>query len=117
VASVACQRQALDRAFAAFENLSMSGLAVFTEGGMSGFVLGSPLNAETAVVHFFYADSSLRGIYQILLQESCRSIFSAYPLVNLEEDLGIPGLRRTKMSYNPLRLEKKFLITPRHAKQ
>jgi uncharacterized protein len=112
-ASIACQRLALERAFDDFDNLSLSGLAVFTEGRMHGLLLGSPLTAETAVIHFLYADSQLRGIYQLLLQESCRTVFAAYRLVNLEEDLGIPTLRRTKMSYNPLRLEKKFLITPR----
>jgi hypothetical protein len=113
LAKTACQLHALKRAFEDFQNLGLQGLAVCTQDRMHGFILGSQLNAETAVVHFLYADSSLRGIYQFLLQEACRTIFSAYHLINLEEDLGIAGLRRTKMSYNPLRLEQKFLITPR----
>ena len=111
--STLCQLHALKRAFTDFQSLGLRGLAVCIQNKMLGFILGSPLNTETAVIHFMYADSSLRGIYQFLLQEACRTIFSAYPLINLEEDLGISGLRRTKMSYNPLRLEKKFLITPR----
>lgn len=112
-ASVFCQEQALKRAFADFQSLELRGLGIRTEERMDGFLLGSLLNAETAVIHFLYADSSLRGIYQLLLQESCRTVFSAQRWINLEEDLGIPGLRRTKMSYDPVRLEKKFLITPR----
>jgi uncharacterized protein len=113
IANISCQLHAIKRAFDDFQSLGLRGLAVCTQKGMHGFILGSPLNPETAVIHFLYADSSLRGIYQFLLQEACRTIFSSQRVINMEEDLGIPGLRRTKMSYDPLRLEKKFLITPR----
>ena len=34
-----------------------------------------------------------------------------YPYVNREDDAGVKGLRRAKMSYNPLRLVEKFTAT------
>jgi hypothetical protein len=80
---------------------------------MKGFILGSRLNPETASVHFQYGDPSLRGISQTLLWEACNKTFSSFKYINLEQDLGIPGLRKAKLSYYPLRLEKKFEITPR----
>jgi hypothetical protein len=62
------------------------------------------------VVHFQYANAELSGIYQVLLRDACRHLFAGCTYVNLEEDLGIVGLRRTKLSYLPLRLEEKYEI-------
>ncbi len=108
-----CQRQALQHAFAGFNQLKLMGGAIFLAGRMEGFIIASADGSGTATAHLQYANSKLSGIYQVLLWETCRNIFSSYTYLNLEEDLGIPGLRKTKLSYQPLRLEKKFLITPR----
>jgi hypothetical protein len=108
-----CQRDALTRAFDDFGSLRLKGGAIFVAGEMQGFMLASEANPEMAVAHFQYANGKIGGIYQHLLQKTCREVFSSYALLNLEEDLGIPGLRKTKLSYQPLRIEEKFLITPR----
>jgi uncharacterized protein len=108
-----CQRYALTRAFDDFESLGLKGGAIFVAGEMQGFILASEANPEMAVAHFQYANGKIGGIYQLLLQKTCQEVFSSYALLNLEEDLGIPGLRKTKLSYQPLRSEEKYLITPR----
>jgi hypothetical protein len=108
-----CQRDALIRAFDDYDNLGLRGGAVFVAGEMQGFILASEANPEMAIAHFQYANGKIAGIYQHLLQQTCREVFSSYALLNLEEDLGIPGLRKTKLSYQPLRIEEKYLITPR----
>lgn len=112
-AALDCQRHALEQAFAGFSKLNLRGGAIFVAGQMEGFILASADNPRTATAHLQYANTTLPGIYQVLLWETCRNIFSSYTYLNLEEDLGIPGLRKTKLSYQPLRLEKKFLITLR----
>lgn len=108
-----CQRQAVTRAFNSYEDLGLVGGTIFVDGAMQGFLLGSEGNPEMAIAHFQYANNKMPGIYQHLLQQTCQEILSAYRFINLEEDLGIPGLRKTKLSYQPLRIEKKFLITPK----
>lgn len=45
-----------------------------------------------------------------MLWEACRNTFSEFEFVNLEQDLGLPGLRKIKNSYHPIRLEEKFEI-------
>ena len=80
---------------------------------MEGFIVTSAGTPETATAHLQYANYKIPGIYQVLLWETCRQILSSFTFLNLEEDLGIPGLRKTKLSYQPIRLEEKFLITLR----
>jgi hypothetical protein len=108
--SFECQRRALERAFQCYEPLGLAGGAVMVRGEIQGFIIASVGQAESAIVHFQYANAELPGIYQVLLQEACRRLFAICAYVNLEEDLGVPGLRRTKLSYMPLRLEEKYEV-------
>lgn len=112
-ASYECQKAALSRAFEQFASLRLVGGAMEVAGRLEGFILGSPLTPEMFAAHFEYAHPDMPGIYQLLLREACRTLFPSYPLLNLEQDLGIPGLRETKNSYQPLRQEEKFEVSLR----
>jgi len=105
-----CQRHALERAFHDYELLGLVGGAIIVRGELQGFIMASLGQAESATVHFLYANAEVPGIYQVLLWEACRRLFTGCVYVNLEEDLGVPGLRKTKLSYLPLRLEEKYEI-------
>jgi hypothetical protein len=111
--TILCQRHALQEAFASFDRLGLQGGAIFVDGTMEGLIVTSAATPETATAHLQYANYKIPGIYQVLLWETCRQILSSFTFLNLEEDLGIAGLRKTKLSYQPVRLEEKFLITLR----
>jgi hypothetical protein len=111
--SYECQHHALERAFHDYERLDLVGGAISVRGELQGFIIASTARAETAVVHFQYANADLSGIYQVLLRDACRNLFAGCTYANLEEDLGLAGLRRTKLSYLPLRLEEKYEIRAR----
>ncbi len=104
------QRMALQRAFSAFEPLGLSGGAVLSNGRMLGFILGSQLNHRTMLVHFQYGHPDAPGVMPLLLQEAAGSTFASYDYLNLEQDIGIAGLRKSKQSLHPLRLIPKFQI-------
>jgi len=104
------QKTALSTAFSHYGELEFLGGAILINKALKGFILGSYLNPDTVCAHFSYTDPEIPGISQILLWEACRRTFSSYTYINLEQDLGIPGIRRAKLSYHPLRLEKKFEI-------
>jgi len=108
--SRACQLHALHRALGAYRELGLLGGGLFAGGRLHGFMIGSEINPETAVAHLQYADPKLPGVFQTLLWQACRTIFRRYAWINLEEDLGIPGLRKTKLSYQPARLISKYEI-------
>lgn len=102
------QKEALTQAFINYDLLDLIGSAILIDGSIKGFILGSRLNRETAAIHFLYADTDLPGISQTLLWEACSKTYNSYNYLNLEQDLGIPGLRAAKLSYHPLKLIKKF---------
>jgi len=105
------QKAAVTAAFDNYEALKLTGGALLVDKKLRGFTLGSPINPEMISVHFMYGDPSLSGIAQTLLWEACNKTYAAYKYADLEQDLGIPGLRTMKLSYQPLKLEKKYEIT------
>lgn len=106
------QKTALTKAFDLFETLRLSGGAIVAEGKLKAFVIGSRLNKNTVTAHFQYSDTTAQGVTQTLWQEACSKTFADYPRINLEQDLGIPGLRKAKMSYYPEKIEQKYEIRP-----
>jgi len=110
-----CQRRALERAFCDYALLGLIGGALLVKGEMQGFMVASRGAEDSVIAHFSYADAKMPGVHQMLLWEACRRLFSAFTYLNLEEDLGLPGLRKTKLSWQPLKLEEKFSVTLRTA--
>ena len=72
---------------------------------------GSPINYQTCGVHVEKADTNYEGIFSLINQEFALHIPEQYVYINREEDLGIPGLRQSKESYNPDHYVEKFSVT------
>jgi len=105
-----CQHRALERAFEEYDGLGLFGGALTIRGEIQGFIVASGGAGGTAIAHFSYANGEIPGIYQTLLWEASRRLFHPFARLNLEEDLGIPGLRKTKLSWHPAALVEKFEI-------
>lgn len=95
-----------------FHRLHLSGQIAYINGKPGGFVIGEQISKETYAVHFSKALFSPHGIYQLLIRDLARSLEEACIWINLEQDLGIPGLRNSKLSYHPIQLIKKWRIRP-----
>lgn len=74
------------------------------------FTFGSPINHNTFGVHVEKADVNFQGAFTIINQEFASRIPEQYMYVNREEDLGLPGLRQAKLSYNPVILLEKNVV-------
>ncbi|MBZ5637947.1 MAG: phosphatidylglycerol lysyltransferase domain-containing protein [Acidobacteriia bacterium] len=112
--TLAQETQALERALRHLGPLGLQGLLVRVEGEPSAFSIFDRLNPTTAVVFFERALRSRKGLYQVINRETARVIASqGFTLINREEDLGDPGLRKGKLSYFPVRLEMKHTLTLR----
>ena len=81
--------------------LGMIGGALRVGERIIAITLGEQLTDDTFVVHFEKAFSEMQGAYPMMNREFVRQELSDYTYVNREEDLGIEGLRKAKLSYRP----------------
>ncbi|MEG1999773.1 MAG: phosphatidylglycerol lysyltransferase domain-containing protein [Evtepia sp.] len=80
-------------------------------GTLCAYTLGAALTQTIYDVHFERARPDLQGAYALINREFARFVKARYPnisLLNREDDMGLPGLRQAKLSYHPLRLERKY---------
>ena len=92
-----------------FERIGLEGVALRIGGILQGIAFGGPLGEDTIVEHVEKANVEYNGIYQKLNNEFCKSLQGRYEYVNREEDMGLEGLRKSKMSYKPIRLVDKYI--------
>lgn len=108
--SAFAQESAIANAFAYFNDFNFNGGYIEVDNKVLGFVLGSPLNQNTINLHFQYGVPGVHGIYPVLLQQFCLQAQKQFTYINLEQDLGVAGLRKMKLSYHPERIDKKYSI-------
>jgi len=91
--------------------LNLNGVAVYVNGKVVAFSIGESLNEKLAVIHIEKGDKSINGVYSFISKTLIDKYFNNAEIINREQDLGIDGLRKSKMSYYPLKLEKKFILS------
>jgi hypothetical protein len=101
---------AVARMLAALPDLRCDGGALFVDGRMVAFMLGERLNPETLVMHVQKGDTRFAGVYQAIQWEYLNHAAPDVLLVNAEQDLGVPGLRKSKTSYHPVRMVRKYRL-------
>lgn len=109
------EQAALEKAFAHYVDLEMEGLLLEENGEVLGFTMASPLSSDTFDVHYEKARGDIDGAYTTINSEFANYIRNKYPHIKYldrEEDMGIPGLRKAKMSYFPHHLVKKYRALP-----
>lgn len=95
---------ALHRAFAFYSQLGMDGVVLMENGEVKAFAMGSRLNQDTFDIHFEKALDMDDSCYAAINRGFARYLRDKYPEIkwlNREDDLGIEGLRKAKLSYNP----------------
>ncbi len=105
------EKTAIARAFDCFQATGMDGLMLVENGEVIAFSLGARMNERYYDVCFEKAYSAMSGAYAMINREFSRMIAEKYPEVeflNREDDMGEPGLRKAKESYQPTLLLEKF---------
>ena len=83
---------------------------IFIDGKLEAFTMGEYLNPNMALIHIEKANQSIRGLYPYINQQFLVNEFSDVEFVNREEDLGIEGLRKAKLSYHPVKFVEKYTV-------
>lgn len=105
---IEAEEQALTRALAFMEELDIIGGTLWIEGKLVAFTYGGAINENTFDVCVEKADVSYEGAYAMINKEFVASLPEQYVYINREEDLGIEGLRKAKLSYQPAELLTKY---------
>ena len=98
------EKIALERAFSHYGELGMEGVVLVERGNVMAFAMGSRLTGDTYDIHFEKALGASDGTYAAINRGFARYLREKYPEVkwlNREDDMGIEGLRKAKLSYNP----------------
>ncbi len=102
------EREAMLRAFRHFDELGLRGGALYIDDYMVAFTYGSQINSDTFCVHVEKGERDIVGCYTLINKLLVESLPESYTYINREEDLGIEGLRRAKMSYYPDHKQQKY---------
>lgn len=103
------ERQVIDKAFRNFNKLGLKGALIRVNGKVVAYALGEPMyDGETFCVHFEKASPEYPQAYAVINKLFAEKSLGDYKYINREDDAGVEGLRKAKMSYQPEYLVKKY---------
>ena len=108
------ERRSLSYVFDNWEQLGGYGGLLRVDGKLVAFTYGAPVNHDTFDVCVEKADTNYEGAFTMINREFVRHLPEQFAYINREEDLGIPGLRHSKLSYHPAVLLHKYAVMTRH---
>jgi hypothetical protein len=92
-------------------NLLCYGLEI--ENEIRAFIICENIGNSWCMGHFWKADTRYRGIYSYLMWQTAIKLRNqGINFMNIEQDLGIKGLRQFKKSLCPISNLKKYIIKP-----
>ena len=90
----------------------LSGAVLYVDNKPVAMTLGSQISEKVYDVNFEKALREYDGVYAVINNEFAKTL-TKYEYINREEDMGIEGLRKSKLSYNPIMILDRFNAIPR----
>lgn len=92
-----------------FFDLGLSGILLYVDGELAGYAYGGALSDDCYDVMIEKGNREIQDIYRVLNRDIVRLCCEGTQWINREEDLGVEGLRKAKLSYKPDILLKKYI--------
>ena len=108
--SIEVENEAIKEYFPHMEKLSIRGGLIRVDGEIVAFTFGTPINDKVFDIHSEKALPEFRTAYSVINREFIANDLSDFLYVNREDDMGLEGLRKAKLSYHPDILLKKYVI-------
>lgn len=102
--TVRAEQRAMETVLAHWDELGMRGGCIYVGGRMVAFTYGAAVTHDTFDVLVEKADRTVDGAFNIINQQFAAHLPEQYVYVNREEDMGLEGLRKSKLSYHPYML-------------
>lgn len=108
-----------DSLFKIFDNFELfkniKGGVIFIDEKAVAFTLGSAVNRDVFDINIEKALPEYATAYSVINREFAARELGGFKYINREDDLGIEGLRKAKLSYAPEKLLKKYTVKPRES--
>ena len=107
---LACEKEAVVNTITHMELMEVKGLMLRINGQVAAFGMASVLTPEMGVIHFEKALSSIKGLYQYFDNICVKHLLKDFKYANKENDMGIPGLKKSKKSYHPVMIVDSYAL-------
>lgn len=105
------ERKALIRALRNYDRLNLTVPLLFVGEELAAFeVISIDEVNRVAHVHFEKADTKFEGVFPAIINLTAQQFLSGVEYINRQEDMGIEGLRKSKLSYNPVQILNKYRL-------
>jgi hypothetical protein len=101
---------AIQVAFDNWDLLGLVGILICVDHHLTAFTIGEVIDDQLAIVHFEKGDTSYTGIYAVINQLFSSMYLSDAKYINRQEDVGVEGLRKAKLSYQPAMMVEKYRV-------
>lgn len=115
-ASINTDREGIEMLINNFAAFRARGGIVRVDGKAVAFCLGTPISDTVFDVNFEKALPEYKGAYAVINREFA-AYLSDFEFINREDDLGLAGLRKAKLSYRPIKILKKYIIMPKFIRE
>lgn len=95
------EMRAMETVFSHWNSLGTRGGCIYVDTQMVAFSYGAAVTHDTFDVCVEKADRNIAGAFNIINQQFAAHLPEQYVYVNREEDMGLEGLRKSKLSYHP----------------
>lgn len=101
--TLAAENRAIRRVLDSWEAIpGLMGGVLRVDGRVAAYTVAEAMSPEMLVIHFEKGHTEYKGVYQAINQMFLANMAQGFSLVNREQDLGDDGLRKAKLSYNPV---------------
>ena len=96
--------QVLEQEIQFYNDMTLNGVMITAENGEHAFIMGYENTPEMFTMTMVKHDLDLPLLMTpVCVHELACALEGRYPYINLEEDLGLEGLRRAKQLYSPIK--------------
>lgn len=107
-----CEQDGINTVLQNLESLDVTGGAIFIDEKAVAFTLGTAINENIFDIFAEKALPEFSGAYAVINNEFAKRL-TAYKYLNREDDMGLEGLRKAKLSYRPNVILEKYIFKPK----
>lgn len=100
----------IELSFQHLDVLPIKGITVFVDGICQAFTICEDTTPGSVLVHVEKANDEISGLFTFINSENMKINHPLAQIVNREQDLGIEGLRKAKLSWKPMGMVDKYIV-------